>query len=304
MLRRLRREVASSSSGFLAAFVRKMETYLGLADGTTFSLSFEHAGKESPSFLKNFKRQPHAKTVPLSWPAFTSALTAKQHSPILHSRLYSCSLASGRFDALPCFCRPDELKGAYVAHVHCRPQLVAGWKESSALASSDLFFVWCERNLPSLLFQSTLKFVQQYCLFACGKDYTLEPSKAGKSSDFVPLLVPEAVAASSIFIVYEGGEPRPFADLFFGWGRYVGVEEDDAKDSLEALSTVLERVNVKTYSYSTLLSDDLPQGVDAKRKELYLNENDFAVVMGMPKTQYLALPEWKRKALKKQAMLY
>ncbi|KAM4706373.1 villin-like protein [Rhinophrynus dorsalis] len=51
-------------------------------------------------------------------------------------------------------------------------------------------------------------------------------------------------------------------------------------------------------------TDELPEGVDPSKKEMYLSDADFADIMGMPKDQFYQLPKWKQQNLKKQHGLF
>jgi len=49
---------------------------------------------------------------------------------------------------------------------------------------------------------------------------------------------------------------------------------------------------------------DLPKGVDPLNKEQSLTREEFEEVFGLSKTEFTALPEWKRKSLKKAKQLF
>ncbi|KAM5157459.1 villin-1-like [Mantella aurantiaca] len=51
-------------------------------------------------------------------------------------------------------------------------------------------------------------------------------------------------------------------------------------------------------------AEDLPDGVDPSRKEMYLSDSDFANIFGMPKAQFSQLPKWKQQNIKKQQGLF
>ncbi|XP_063777858.1 villin-like protein [Pseudophryne corroboree] len=51
-------------------------------------------------------------------------------------------------------------------------------------------------------------------------------------------------------------------------------------------------------------AEDLPDGVDPSRKEMYLSDEDFAKILGMPKAQFYQLPKWKQQNMKKQYYLF
>ncbi|KAM9308869.1 villin-like protein [Gastrophryne carolinensis] len=51
-------------------------------------------------------------------------------------------------------------------------------------------------------------------------------------------------------------------------------------------------------------AEDLPDGVDPTKKEMYLSDGEFAGIFGMPKSQFYQLPKWKQQNLKKQHGLF
>ncbi|KAM4028587.1 villin-1-like isoform 2-T2 [Anomaloglossus baeobatrachus] len=52
------------------------------------------------------------------------------------------------------------------------------------------------------------------------------------------------------------------------------------------------------------IAEDLPDGVDPSKKEMYLSDADFANIFGMPKAQFYQLPKWKQQNIKKQYGLF
>ncbi|XP_077347361.1 villin-1-like [Lithobates pipiens] len=51
-------------------------------------------------------------------------------------------------------------------------------------------------------------------------------------------------------------------------------------------------------------TEDLPDGVDPTKKEMYLTDSDFVNIFGMPKAQFCQLPKWKQQNIKKQHGLF
>ncbi|CAL8342990.1 unnamed protein product [Boreogadus saida] len=51
-------------------------------------------------------------------------------------------------------------------------------------------------------------------------------------------------------------------------------------------------------------NEDLPEGVDPTRKEEHLNNEDFALVLGMSRTAFYSMPTWKQQKLKKDKGLF
>ncbi|KAG9349429.1 hypothetical protein JZ751_027872 [Albula glossodonta] len=52
------------------------------------------------------------------------------------------------------------------------------------------------------------------------------------------------------------------------------------------------------------LAEDLPEGVDPTRKEEYLSNEDFALILGVARLDFYSMPAWKQKNLKKEKGLF
>ncbi|XP_041999575.1 villin-2-like [Salvia splendens] len=72
-------------------------------------------------------------------------------------------------------------------------------------------------------------------------------------------------------------------------------EEENEQDSSEAVQG--------TYDYEQLKSKSVP-GIDYKRREAYLSEEDFQTVFEMSKEAFYQNPKWKQDLLKKKAELF
>uniref|UniRef100_A0A8C1WLV1 Villin-1 n=1 Tax=Cyprinus carpio TaxID=7962 RepID=A0A8C1WLV1_CYPCA len=108
-----------------------------------------------------------------------------------------------------------------------------------------------------------------------------------------------------ILVVKQGFEPPTFTGWFHAWDpqKWSGGKSYDqlkaelgtATDLIEI--TVVEKlVNVQT--------EDLPDGVDPTRKEDYLSNDDFKLIMGISRNDFYALPSWKQLNLKKKMGLF
>lgn len=58
------------------------------------------------------------------------------------------------------------------------------------------------------------------------------------------------------------------------------------------------------HPYSVLVERPLPAGVDPARAEMYMTDDEFASVMGMPKAAFTALPMWKKIDIRKKKNLF
>ncbi|XP_035662028.1 advillin-like isoform X1 [Branchiostoma floridae] len=60
----------------------------------------------------------------------------------------------------------------------------------------------------------------------------------------------------------------------------------------------------QTFSYEELIGEEIPEGVDPTKKELYLSDEDFESVFGMSRDKFNSLAGWKRTGLKKEKKLF
>ncbi|XP_042488399.1 villin-3-like isoform X1 [Macadamia integrifolia] len=62
----------------------------------------------------------------------------------------------------------------------------------------------------------------------------------------------------------------------------------------------------KTYSYDQLntKSTKTPKGIDLKKRESYLSDEEFQTVLGMTKEAFYCLPKWKQDMQKKRVSLF
>jgi len=58
------------------------------------------------------------------------------------------------------------------------------------------------------------------------------------------------------------------------------------------------------YPYSALKNNEVPPSVDRSRKENYLSDSDFQKMFRMSKADFVKLPDWKQKNLKKGLLLF
>ncbi|XP_064646108.1 uncharacterized protein LOC135499312 isoform X9 [Lineus longissimus] len=110
------------------------------------------------------------------------------------------------------------------------------------------------------------------------------------------------------YLVYAGLEPIHFTNLFPTWEVDEEAQEanlkDGRKEGLFRMKDILTMLSRTVYTFDELQERPLPDGVDASKIESYLSEEDFQEVLGMPKSEYYALPSWKQIELKKAACLF
>lgn len=80
----------------------------------------------------------------------------------------------------------------------------------------------------------------------------------------------------------------------------------NSKDSAGSVNVIPPPVN-ETFPPEKLVNcvkEDLPEGVDPTRKEEYLSNEDFTLVVGMSRMDFYAMPTWKQLNLKKSKGLF
>ncbi|XP_061169748.1 uncharacterized protein LOC133179062 isoform X3 [Saccostrea echinata] len=114
---------------------------------------------------------------------------------------------------------------------------------------------------------------------------------------------PKAVA------VYAGLEPLEFTNLFPYWdvdetAKSLNLREGKQEGEMTPLEEILEKVTKTRYSYEELMEDELPDGVDPKRLESYLDDEEFEEIMEISREEFYKLPQWKQDKIKQQNGLF
>uniref|UniRef100_A0A8C2HGN6 Villin-1 n=1 Tax=Cyprinus carpio TaxID=7962 RepID=A0A8C2HGN6_CYPCA len=133
-----------------------------------------------------------------------------------------------------------------------------------------------------------------------------------------------------ILVVKQGFEPPTFTGWFHAWDpqKWSGGKSYDQLKAELGTATDLIEITVVGYSFfkcnSTqganlprpvtetfppeklvnVQTEDLPDGVDPTRKEDYLSNDDFKLIMGISRNDFYALPSWKQLNLKKKMGLF
>jgi len=125
-------------------------------------------------------------------------------------------------------------------------------------------------------------------------------------------------------VLRQGMEPPAFTCHFGVWeeGKFGGgktyeqlkaemsAKNPDAATMALSLDDELKKYTPGgvIYPYEQLTSDkgkdELPEGVDATKREDYLSEDDFVQYFKMARDAYAKLPKWKKGGLKKAAKLF
>lgn len=110
------------------------------------------------------------------------------------------------------------------------------------------------------------------------------------------------------FAVWAGLEPLEFISLFPEWEKRNDVEEINLQEGRSKepikISEMLNELTQTEYPLSVLKERPLPEGVDPTKLELYLNDSDFKIALGMTKQEFEQLPIWKQTNLKKEQGLF
>nr|XP_046218688.1 villin-1-like [Oncorhynchus gorbuscha]XP_046218689.1 villin-1-like [Oncorhynchus gorbuscha]XP_046218690.1 villin-1-like [Oncorhynchus gorbuscha]XP_046218691.1 villin-1-like [Oncorhynchus gorbuscha] len=137
-----------------------------------------------------------------------------------------------------------------------------------------------------------------------------------------------------IVLVKQGFEPPTFTGWFHAWDPHMwsgGKSYQELKAELGDASDIIQITVDRSTSNSTqknsksigepLLSptvgatfpadkllnrqtEDLPDGVDPTKKEEYLSNADFALILGVSRVEFYSMPTWKQQNLKKEKGLF
>ncbi|ESO84882.1 hypothetical protein LOTGIDRAFT_221805 [Lottia gigantea] len=195
----------------------------------------------------------------------------------LPSRLFQCSNASGKFklEEIINFDQEDLVED-----------------DVMLLDASDAIFVWVGRGANHQEKKASLTAALEY----------IRTDPAGRTSD-----------NTQIVQIKQGFEPPNFTGHFHAWDpekwshgkTYEELKKELGEENVATTTVEEELANFsKAYSYDELLKRTPPPGVDPTEKEAHLSDDDFKLVFKMSREEYLAKPQWKRTAMKKQVGLF
>ena len=119
------------------------------------------------------------------------------------------------------------------------------------------------------------------------------PSSAENSdSDFDEADIPENLRATLHV------KQKPAAEVKPGSGVSKSIFEKDFAEPAGGAGA--------TFSYEELKKpiDQLPGGVDPRRREQYLSDADFERILGMARDKFDALKKWRQNEIKRKAALF
>ncbi|XP_037030396.1 supervillin isoform X2 [Bradysia coprophila] len=109
-------------------------------------------------------------------------------------------------------------------------------------------------------------------------------------------------------IVWAGLEPIEFVALFPYWIERKDIGHINIQDGRSevpvSISEALSQLSQKKHPLSVLLTRPLPEGCDPTRLEMYLEDDDFEVALGVPQSEFERMPLWKQTKLKKDKGLF
>lgn len=173
----------------------------------------------------------------------------------------------------------------------------------------DMVFLWIGKGSNKVEKEAAITTAQEY----------LRTHPGGRDVD------------STIVMVKQGFEPPTFTGWFQAWDPHMwsgGKSYEELKAELGDATDIIQITVEKPTSNSTQnssgvgvlspsvlptfpadklvnrLAEDLPDGVDPTRKEEHLSNEDFALVLGMSRTDFYSMPIWKQQNMKKAKGLF
>ncbi|XP_077997752.1 advillin-like isoform X1 [Glandiceps talaboti] len=203
------------------------------------------------------------------------------------ARLFQCSNASGRFTVEEAF---DFIQDDLIED------------DVMLLDTWDEIFIWIGSGANDTEKKGAVATASEY----------IKTDPSGRDED-TPLIV-----------IKQGHEPPTYTGWFgvwdaFKWSEGKTYEQLKAELGDQNAGVQLSASDVKNiaggagsddpssypkFSLAELQAEELPMGVDATKKEFYLNDGEFKTLFGMDIAAYLSKPQWKKNDLKKKAGLF
>ncbi|EDV26297.1 uncharacterized protein TRIADDRAFT_54138 [Trichoplax adhaerens] len=116
---------------------------------------------------------------------------------------------------------------------------------------------------------------------------------------------------SAAMIVLAGYEPIAFQAIFPEWDVDMDARKANMKEFRSVYSNKrvliqdeMKKLLTKTIYSLELLRTNLPDDVEREKMEEYLSDEDFQIAIKMSRSDFAALPKWKKLQIKKQAGLF
>ncbi|KAL6484493.1 hypothetical protein MHYP_G00065380 [Metynnis hypsauchen] len=227
---------------------------------------------------------------------YASGKRLHEENSQINPRLFECSNKTGRFVATEISnFNQDDLDENDV-------MLLDIW---------DQVFLWIGRGANDTEKKEAVVTAQEY----------LKTHPAGRDLD------------TPILVVKQGFEPPTFTGWFHAWDPHmwsggksyqelkselgdatdiIKITVDLTKPSSQTNNSnnsvgVLPSTNRPIYPAEDLvnrLAEDLPTGVDPAKKEEYLSEEEFNLVLGISRLEFYSMPLWKQQNMKKDKGLF
>uniref|UniRef100_A0A8C5CGU5 Villin-1 n=1 Tax=Gadus morhua TaxID=8049 RepID=A0A8C5CGU5_GADMO len=194
--------------------------------------------------------------------------------PIVTPRLFECSNQTGRFLA---------------TEITNFDQEDLDEDDIMLLDIWDMVCLWMGRGANPVERDAAVTTAQEY----------LRSHPAGRDVD------------TPIVLIKQGFEPPTFTGWFHAWDPQMWSDMATApttpgKGPSKGMG-ILTPSAAAPFPVEQLVhkqNEDLPEGVDPTRKEEHLNNEDFALVLGMSRMEFYSMPTWKQQKLKKDKGLF
>ncbi|RXH76708.1 hypothetical protein DVH24_019596 [Malus domestica] len=173
-------------------------------------------------------------------------------------------------------------------------------QRAEALAALSSAFNSSSGNKPSLPKPSASGRGSQRAAAVAALSNVLTAEKSRLTPDASPLQSPPSETSVSegpqeLPEVKETGEAAPVSE---------GSEEDSEQKTLQDESDSERSCSTFSYDQLRAKSDNPVTGIDFKRRETYLSDEEFQTIFGMPKDAFYRLPKWKQDMQKRKADLF
>ncbi|KAM3861807.1 villin-1 [Diretmus argenteus] len=172
----------------------------------------------------------------------------------------------------------------------------------------DMVFLWMGKGANQVEKEAVVTTAQEY----------LRSHPSGRDVD------------TPIVLVKQGFEPPTFTGWFHAWdpqqwsgGKSYEELKSELGDATDIIKITVDRTKTSapntievgmlspsalpTFPADKLVNrspEDLPDGVDPSRKEEYLSNEEFTLVMGVSRLEFYSMPAWKQQNLKKEKSLF
>uniref|UniRef100_A0A8C7DWY3 Villin-1 n=1 Tax=Oncorhynchus kisutch TaxID=8019 RepID=A0A8C7DWY3_ONCKI len=150
-------------------------------------------------------------------------------------------------------------------------------------------------------------------MWSGGKSYQELKAELGDASDIIQITVVSKSNPNNDYIVIETTVRYDFLLWLNEWSVVcLWLQDRSTSNSTQNNSksigeSLLSPTIGATFPADKLLNrktEDLPDGVDPTKKEEYLSNADFALILGVSRVEFYSMPTWKQQNLKKEKGLF